>query len=564
MKIQADQIKDWFEKMREKAEQQQRGQGPQPEPTPKPEKERKFKAPKKFFIASVIILALLLYYFLLPPLNLHSPLFWFTFFVLGVYATLTLGIAYGVFKKMALVLGGIFLVLVLLNVTSLELFRAKSYASILVREPGDFTADIQEIPVDRIPTVDRDTAERLGSRKMGELIDLVSQFNIDNSYTQINYKGDPVRVTPLEYNGFLKWLSNQSKGIPNFILVNMVNGDAHLNKLTENIKYSKSDLFFRDIGRHMRINHPTAIFENIVFEIDDNGTPYWIAGTYKPRISWFGAMDINGAILCNAITGETEFYPVGEIPNWVDRVYSAQDIITQLNWNGKYQSGFFNSIFSQKGVLQTTEGYNYLALNDDVYLYTGFTSMGTDESNVGFVLVNLRTKETKFYPVSSAEEFSAMESAEGEVQEKNYKATFPLLLNINGSPTYFMSLKDNAGLIKMYAFVDAQNYQNVSIGQSVESAYRIHLGEKHFQDLENQQVNADEIQLAEGTIEAIFPVVLEGTTNYYLKLAEGDQIYIASLILSDYMPFYVPGDYISFEYYQTTEGSNQIITIKGE
>lgn len=522
---------------------------------------KNIKLPKKTFIASIPVLALVLFYIMLPPINAHSHEFWTYFFMVAVYATIILGPMFKVFKKVSIGLIALAILIAILSLTSLEVFNAKRYAAILEKVDGDFEKDIAEIPYSDIPTVDRDTAIRLGSRKMGELLDLVSQFNIDESYTQINYKGKPIRVTPLEYNGLLKWFSNHTKGIPNYLVVDMINGDARLETPADNIRYSKSDLFFRDIRRHMRFKHPTKIFNEINFEVDDEGTPYWIAATYKNRISWFGAMDVQGAVISNALTGESKYYPLDEIPTWVDRVYSASNIIEQLVWDGKYQSGYINSRFAQKGVLQPTAGYNYLAINDDVYLYTGITSVAADESNVGFVLVNLRNKDTTFYRVSSAEEFSAMASAEGEVQEKSYKSTFPILLNIKGKPTYFLSLKDNAGLIKMYAFVDAQKYQDVSIGNTVESAYRVHLGDKFVVETD-EEINPEDILEKSGTIADIHSVVIDGNTHFYFILEGEEVVYMTNVKLSEKLPFMNIGDEISFKYKEAGENAAEVLEIE--
>lgn len=508
----------------------------------------KRELPKKTMFVSVFVLAMVLYWFLLPPMNLHSWNFWSYVAIIYIYASLMFG---PIFKKTKLFFKvglGFAFILLILFISSNEILRAKSYSKILTMENGDFKKEIQQIKPETIPTIDRDTASRLGSRKMGEVLDLVSQFNIDESYTQINVAESPIRVTPLTYNGPLKWLTNSGEGIPYYLKVNMINGEASLSSPDQAIRYSHSDIFLRDIHRKMRFSHPSKIFGEINFEIDDKGNPYWISPTYKNRISWFGAMDVNGAIMTNAMTGESKYYPLEEIPQWVDRVFPASDILQQIAWNGKYKSGFLNSIFAQRGVLQATEGYNYIALNDDVYLYTGITSVAQDASNVGFVLVNLRTKDTKFYTISSAEEFSAMESAEGEVQEKGYKSTFPLLLNIDNKPTYFVSLKDQAGLIKMYAFIDAQNYQNVSIGNTVQNAYKAHLGEQVIES--DEEIKSEDKKKAEGNVADIYPVVIDGNTHYIFTLAGSENVYVSSIKLSNKLPFLKVGDGISFTYYE--------------
>ena len=130
----------------------------------------------------------------------------------------------------------------------------------------------------------------------------------------------------------------------------------------------------------------------------------------------FGGQTIGRVVLCNAVTGECQDMPVEDCPTWVDRVYPADLLIQLYDYHGTLVNGFINSVLGQKGCLKTTEGYNYLAMDDDVWVYTGVTSVSGDRSNVGFVLMNQRTRETKYYEVAGAEEYSAMESAEGQVQ----------------------------------------------------------------------------------------------------------------------------------------------------
>lgn len=522
---------------------------------------KKLRKGQKFVaVLSALIFALVYFYIFLPPLNIRYMETWF-------YLGIILGILVFVGGKSlkfyrlyryTLVIG--ILLFALLKVPGFMFFQAKNYANIIQINDSNFQEDIEQLPVDKIPTLDRDTTVKLGARKMGELIDLVSQFDIDtDTYTQINYQNKPVRVTPLKYNGFVKYIFNMSEGLPGYMMVDIINGDTNLVKLQDKIKISKEDYFFRDIYRYTRLRYPTKIFFEANFEIDDNGVPYWVIPTYKPSIFFFDALDVDGAILVNASNGENTFYKKDDIPQWIDRIYNADRIIEQLNWNGSLKDGFINSLFAQKNVLMTTEGYNYLALNDDVYLYTGYTSVAADESNVGFVLSNLRTKETKFYPISSAEEFSAMESAEGEVQEKGYKATFPLLLNIDGKPTYFLSLKDNAGLIKLYAFIDAQNYQNVAIGNTVEQAMVNHLSSNIGVIPEDQQIT--ETKEAEGVIFEKHEVTIDGNTFYYFQLEDNpEEIYIASISLSPKLPF---NDYKNIKFkYQKQGNVNNVVFIE--
>ena len=437
----------------------------------------------------------------------------------------------------------------LASAVGVQFFNATRYRDLVIVENGDFSEDVAEISMNQIPVVDRDTATRLGSRKLGEMSELVSQFEIENNYTQINYQGMPYRVTPLAYADAIKWLYNQKTGLPAYITVNMVTQETDLVWLDEGMKYSPSEYFFRNIHRHLRFHYPTKIFHNVSFEIDDNGTPYWVAPTVTYRIGWWNGEDIDGAVLVNAITGESQWYAKEEVPQWIDQLYDSSMIITQLDDNGRFQNGYINSIFGQKNVRRTTYGYNYMALHDDVYLYTGMSSVTADESNIGFVLVNLRTKGTKFYTVPGATETSAMASAQGQVQHLNYTATFPLLLNVSDRPTYFVSLKDAAGLVKMYAFVDVEQYQIVGTGQTIDEARKNYRAALNLEDVEL----SDPVDVVEqtGVITSIADVVISGNTCYYFTLDDSNTVYAAYVTVNENLPFLQAGDIVTFTY---TEG----------
>ena len=425
--------------------------------------------------------------------------------------------------------------------TSSEIFNASKYQQMLTVTEGDFQKDIAEMPLSQIPVVDKDTAQRLASRKIGEVVELVSQFNLSNHNSQINYKGKPYRVLPLEYADIIKWFANDE--IPYYVTIDMATQTTDLVELQSGMRYSPSEYFDRDLMRHLRFNFPTRMFDNVTFEINDDGHPYWIASYYTYTIGIVGGKDIAGAILCDAVTGELVDYSFSEIPQWVDTVFDDFMIVEQANNWGRYKNGFFNSIFEQKGVVVTTDGYNYIAVNDDVWLYTGITSVVADESNIGFILINMRTKEAKTYAINGAEEYSAMGSAEGAVQEKGYIATFPILVNVENVPTYFISLKDNAGLVKMYAFVSVSNYQIVGISDTLSGAmddYKRLLAANGITDPSTSTPSDGE----EYTIilDGVSSAVVNGNTVYYLR--SEDRIFTASISVSPLLPFIKEGDRI--------------------
>ena len=492
-----------------------------------------------------IVAGFIYFYVELPPINLHSAAFYSFFLFLSVVYCITAVITSGIYRQAEngktfwkllkgscivplIVIGAVFVIYVVGGLLSSVVIRSGAYAKLITVETGDFTQDIEEISFDQIPMLDRDSAEKLGDRKLGELADMVSQFEVADNYTQINYKGRPVRVTPLRYGDIFKWLNNRSAGLPAYLIIDMVTQEVDVVRLPEGMHYTTAEHFSRNLYRHLRFQYPTYIFNEPTFEIDEEGTPYWVCPRIVKRIGLFGGTDIQGAVLVNAITGESQYYT--DIPTWVDGVYSAEIIMDQYDYYGTYQGGFINSLFGQKNVTVTTEGYNYIAANDDVYVYTGVTSAGSDESNIGFILTNQRTKQTTFYSIAGAEEFSAMNSAEGVVQHLNYSATFPLLLNISNQPTYFMALKDYAGLVKMYAMVNVQQYQIVAAGASVEecqSNYYKLLRQNKLDTGEAPILPADEDTVT-GIVTALRSAVIDGTTMYYVTLDADNTVYCIS------------------------------------
>ena len=509
--------------------------------TPPPKRERKPRKPignaftRTLINLGVTLLFGLVYFYLeLPAINLHAEEFYvFVFLLCAVYCVCTVltsgfqgegvrGYVHFVKKQCTVPFLAFIALIAVIAVGALSswvVLRASSYSELLTIENGDFTAEVEEISYDQIPMLDADSASRLGSRKLGELADMVSQFEILPTYTQINYQGRPVRVTSLRYGDLIKWFTNRSDGLPAYIVIDMVTQEAEVVRLEEGMKYTTAEHFGRNLYRHLRFHYPTMMFDEPVFEIDEEGTPYWVCSRIVKTIGLFGGTDVKGAVLVNAITGESQYYE--EVPSWVDRVYSSDIIMEQYDYYGLYHNGFINSMFGQRDVTLTTDGYNYIAINDDVYMYTGVTSVTSDQSNIGFILTNQRTKETHFYPCAGATETSAMESAQSQVQQMRYEATFPLLLNIADQPTYFMALKGQDGLVKMYAMVNVQQYQIVETGGTVaecETNYRRALAQSNLIQEEQAEIEqpATDIGPAEFDIRDIRTVEIDGDTNYFL------------------------------------------------
>ena len=544
---------------------------------PRPRRIPKSRAGKLLINLLVTAVAGFVYFYVtLPAINLQASEFYTFVGVLCVvyvlYALVTSGVnvlAGGgtprdflrFVKTQCLPVGILFLVLILVAlvgaVLSAPIFRAGAYRDLLTVEDGEFTQDISQISFSEIPTLDRSSAEYLGDRQMGTLSDMVSQFEYSNDSTQINYQGRPVRVAPIAYADLIKWFTNRSQGLPAYVIVDMVTQEAQVVRLSEGMKYSFSEPLNRNIARHLRFQYPTYIFGTPQFEIDEEGRPYWIAPRIVKTIGLFGGSDIAGAVLCDAITGESTYCTLEEIPTWVDNVFTPELIMQQYDYHGTYVNGFINSIFGQRDVTVTTQGYNYIAMNDDVYMYTGVTSANADQSNLGFLLSNQRTKETKFYDAPGATEYAAMGSAEGVVQDLGYIATFPLLLNINGEPTYFIPLKDQANLVKSYAMVNVARYDIVATGNTVnqcEQEYIRMLADRGVSDVEDLPQTQ-----ASGVIADIRSAVLEGTTYYFLRL-EGEQVYYSlSAVDNPIAVLLNVGDSVTIQHNAPAEGEEAAI-----
>lgn len=520
-----------------------------------------------------LVAGLLYYYWKFPAINLQEPNFYlFLFLLMALYCVLSImslggmgshlgamNIAainsrdiFRLIKKScaipALIGAGLALFFIVGALISAPIFRARAYEDLLQVEEGDFAAEVAEISYNQIPMLDEASAKQLGDRKMGELYDMVSQYLVADEYTQINYHGRPVRVTPLQYADLIKWLNNTVKrGMPAYFVIDMATQNVDVVRLDgeRTIKYSTHEHLNRYLYRYLRFKYPTFMFATANFEIDENGVPYWVCPRIVKRIGLFGGTDIDGAVLVNASTGETTYFRSDEVPTWVDRVYDADLIVKQYNYHGMYVHGWLNSMLGQRDVTVTSRGYNYIAIGDDVYMYTGITSIGRDQSNIGFILTNQRTKETKYYPIAGATETSAMASAEGVVQQMKYVATFPLLLNIESQPTYFMALKDSAGLVKMYAMVNVEQYQIVSYGTSVAECQNNYLEMLYRNNLVSEEVlTTTDVK---GTVAEVRTAVVDGNTRVYIRLEGDDFYYVISVADSELAAIIDVGDEITLK-----------------
>lgn len=492
----------------------------------------------KVRIALFVIFAAVIggfYYAYFPAINIHLEIFWTTLIVVFLSLAIILGAKSSIsqmvgrlskkpsikefswFAKLCSVLVIVCVgVLIVGSALGATLFRSRAYANLLPVDKREFTEDIEQSDqVTDIALMDTESARIFGNRKIGSLSDVVSQYEIEADYTQISIKGQPMKVSGLKYASFFKWWNNRNSGVPGYVQVNPVNSEAKYVKLTKPMKYVPSAYFNYNLQRHVQLTYPTKIISGYKFEVDDDGNPYYICPTMTARVGLFGGIDVNGVIICDPIDGDCQYYAIGDCPSWVDSVYDGHLLTKKYNWHGMLSGGYINSIIGQKGCKQATDDFGYKIIGDDVWVYTGVTSANGDQSNIGFVMMNQRTSEARYYQVSGAEEHSAMSAAEGEVQEKGYKASFPSLINVSGTPTYIMVLKDAGGLVKLYAMVNVEQYNIVATATSqtkVFEEYKTLLASDGKLETEENDLKEDTI-----TVQSVEYIDTDDGTMVYIK-----------------------------------------------
>ena len=537
------------------------------------------KTSKRVILATVItaLIAALGFYLILPAINVYSQEFWITltfviviwgviYFIAGSGAKIKnfgkvgksgFSFKFGAVKWVAIAAAIPVAVLLVGNLVSSTFLNAQKYANIIEVPEAVFEEDMPESDtVSNIALMDTDSATILGNRKMGELSAYVSQYEVGSSYSQINLGGKPAKVTNLEYGDFFKWFNNREQGIPGYINVNPVDPDAEYVEFSEHMKYVDSAFFGDDLLRKLRFSYPTKIFDEINFEIDEEGKPYYIVSCLKPRVGLFGAMDVNEVIIFNPVDGSSQIYSVSETPSWVDNVFTGHLAAQKYDWYGMLKNGFWNSIIGNKDCKITTDDFGYIVIEDDVWYFTGVTSVGNDESNIGFIISNARTGEYKYYPVFGAEEYSAMGAAEGEVQEMRYVASFPSLINVSGEATYIMVLKDANGIVKLYALVNVENYSLVATGANqteAKQAYIKLLKEKGVivEDGQPAEPTQPEALSADIVVADIRTVTVDGTSVLYIT-DENGVLYKQSVSADESIMLIKNGDSITVKYHDTS------------
>ncbi|MBE6549310.1 MAG: hypothetical protein E7670_02665 [Ruminococcaceae bacterium] len=549
------------------------------------------KKSTRWILASVItaVISALAYYVVLPPLNFYSSAFWgallFVIVVFGLVFSF-LGAKEGLNKlfqgqlkkkkfkesnsytKIFIIIAAIpVAVLIVGHLISSTFFNATAYANIITVPEAVFEEDMPENDlVTNIPLMDSESANIIGNRTLGALSDVVSQYQVNGSYAQINYQGTPKKVSTLEYVDFFKWLNNRNNGIPGYVMVDPVNSSADYIKFSTPIKYTDSAYFGDDLMRKLRFDYPTKIFGSIAFELDEAGNPYYIVSCMKPKIALFGGMDVNEVIIFNPCDGTSTLHALADTPSWVDNVFTGYLASQKYDWHGTLQNGFWNSVIGNKDCKVTTDDFGYIIIGDDVWFFTGVTSVSSDESNIGFIVSNARTGEYKFYPVIGAEEYSAMGAAQGEVQEKGYVASFPSLINVSGEATYIMVLKDANGIVKMHALVNVENYSIVATGTTqtdAKQAYiKLLMQEGIIKEEEAPSIISPEIETKSSTITVneIRIITVDGNSVMYLTGDDGN-LYKQNISADEALLLLKQNDRLTVNYHDTdVEKIRQIVS----
>ena len=535
---------------------------------------------KRIIISAIItfVVVAIAFYVVLPPINPQSIDFWG--FV--AFAAILFGVCNGLidykcngskgankfktknkikkdpFYVVVTVVAIIPIAVILIgNIISSTFFNAYEYSNIITVKDAVFEEDMPETDtVTNIALMDSESATIIGNRKLGSLSHVVSQYEVASKYSQINYHGVPKKVANLEYVGFFKWFNNRENGVPGYVMVDPVNISAEYVEFSKPIKYVESAYFNEDLYRALRFKYPTKIFDNFSFEIDEAGNPYYIVACSTPKIGLFGAYDISEVIRFDPCTGESEITSVKDSPSWIDNVYTGALASEKYDWHGMYANGFWNSVIGNKDCKVTTDDFGYIMMEDDVCYFTGVTSVTSDESNIGFIISNARTGEYKFYSIVGAEEYSAMESAQGEVQEKRYTASFPSLINVAGEATYIMVLKDDAGIVRLYALVNVEYYTVVATGETQEDAKKAYIEklkqEKIIEDEIEDDTSEEEVATKNKTITVtdIRMPVIDGNTVVYIT-DENGEVYKQLLSDNESLMLVTLGKKYTVEYFDT-------------
>lgn len=509
-------------------------------------------------LVGAVILGILLNYLGLPVYSFNYFSTLFALLLLSIPVSLAIALFFDSLL-IFFILPGLLIISIIINIfASTGLVNGdKKRDMIGTINEKEFSTEISPIDLSQLPIVDQELAQNLGDKKLGEQVALGSQVELGN-FTMQNINGNLYWVAPLLHSGLFKWQDNK-EGTPGYIMISATNqSDVKLVQELDGekikLKYQPNAYFSDDLTRHVYMSGYKKIgLTDFSFELNDEGKPYWVLTKYNNTIGLTGSQAL-GVIVVDPQTGEIFNYNLNQIPDWIDRVIPANFAIKQLNYWGRYIHGWWNP--SKRDILETTSGYNIVYNNGECFYYTGLTSAGADESTIGFMLINTKTKESTFYKVSGSHEQAAMQSAEGQVQEKGYRSTFPILINLDSEATYFMTLKDKKGLVKLYSMVNVEDYSIVGVGESLSKTKSNYIKKLKNRGDWQTLIDSDDEVSEEGTVLRMGTSMIEDTTYYYIVTVENPtKIFITSLNMSNELPLTKEGDKVKISYYKNNNSS---------
>jgi hypothetical protein len=385
-------------------------------------------------------------------------------------------------KKSPIVLSasvfGLLITLWLLNwLLRFDVWQASSYQTVLgeVHKNSSFEKDIHEAKKEQMIVFDELVARTIGEKVLGSETTLGSQAELGTFVLQ-NVGGKFYWVAPLVHSGFFKYWSNADEGTPGYVKVS-ANDDQDVELVTQvkgkklHLVYQTGSYFMKNLYNYLYFQgYSTYKIDQPEFEIDDEGNPFWVIPISKKHFA-SKVLNVDKLLILNPANGDIKEYTSSNVPKWVDRIYTPEILVDQVDWWGEYVHGYWN--FAHRDIM-VPSGEMVMVYGKEGHCmwYQGMTSKGLDNATVGFLLIDSKDKKVNFYKRVGATETAAMQSAEGKVQEKGYTAGHPTAYNISGQPTYLVPLHDKSNLVKSIALVNIHDFNHLTVATNLSDALR--------------------------------------------------------------------------------------------
>ncbi len=452
--------------------------------------------------------------------------------VLPIAAGYAWGIGYAAFndfnitdsKARELKLGGIgtaavavvFLALVPMF-TSWSAFHASNYRELLPVEERDF--DTEQVLLDQAQArfVDQALAKRAAEELLGNNLGLGSRCVIGEMNIQ-SVNGRLWWVGPLEHRDFFKWASNGTT--PGYMMVSANNYSD--SKIVQDYELSigMGGSFSGYLPRYLYQNgYATVGLTDYTFELDDSGKPYWVVTIQKPQVGFSGLV-AKGVLVVDPTNGTIAEYSIDDAPTWIDRIQPQNITDGRIDDWGDFVHGWWNSWLAQRDVINASEGTSLVYTADGrCAWYTGLQSAGgSDQGTMGFMLVDARTGQAKFYRRAGITEAAARDVIKGQAQEKGYDSTWPIPYLVNGVPTFISVLKDDSGNPQMVGMVAYNDRTLVVVGESLRECLRLYSSKLRSQGTSLAIDGKVTAVSFEGTITRIGEETIGSETMFYIMI----------------------------------------------